>query len=209
MADSILTIEQMADWISPSQAVEILKAAYNDLYLAKETLLERLRGGMVRSISEETVIEGARPHRTMNVQIPAAHWKNIHTTDSVWKTGDLSYQFLDDHSAYRSKATARHFNVRFDPVAVRAIIKNLVPKISPTDPEASSHIGPEMKGPRVTEPHLKAWFVFYKAVHSPIEDTENRALQHARQCFPGKSVSRDRIRALRGTSKRGPKTKPT
>jgi hypothetical protein len=77
MADSILTIEQMADWISPSQAVEILKAAYNDLYLAKETLLERLRGGMVRSISEETVIEGARPHRTMHVQIPAAHWKNI------------------------------------------------------------------------------------------------------------------------------------
>jgi hypothetical protein len=206
--NKILTIGEVADWIPPSEAVEILKTAYGDLGLAKGTLLERLLGGMVRSIAQETVIEGSRPHRTVNVQIPAGHWKDISTLDAVWKTGDLYYKFLDDYSAYRSVAVGRHFNVRFDPIAVRAIIAPLLKPASRTSEDVSG-TEPASKGPRVSDAHLNAWYEFYKATHAPSDDTEDRAVEFARHCFLGKSVSGDRIRALRGSVKRGPKPKGT
>jgi hypothetical protein len=61
------------------------------------------------------------------------------------------------------------------------------------------------KGPPVSEQHLKAWFDLYKQVYQGAADTEANALKSAAGMFPGKLVSRDRVRALRGAQKRGRK----
>lgn len=65
----------------------------------------------------------------------------------------------------------------------------------------------DQKGPPVSAAALKAWFVAYQAAFTGADDTEARALESARGCFPGKSVSRDAVRDLRGEQKRGPKAK--
>jgi predicted DNA-binding protein len=40
-----LTADDIADWLTPRQAVEILNAELEDIYLSKHALLERLKRG--------------------------------------------------------------------------------------------------------------------------------------------------------------------
>jgi hypothetical protein len=58
------------------------------------------------------------------------------------------------------------------------------------------------------DPHLKAWFELYSQVYQGAEDTEDRALGSARGMFANKSVSRERIRKLRGARPMGRPKKP-
>jgi hypothetical protein len=50
-----LTAEDIADWLTPGQAVKILDAAFQRSYLSKQALLGRLAGGMAEAVSEQTV----------------------------------------------------------------------------------------------------------------------------------------------------------
>jgi hypothetical protein len=142
----------------------------------------------------------------VNVQIPAAHWKNVDTGDSVWRTGDLTYHFIDDHSAYRSNATARHYNLRFDPDAVHAIIAPLL-KSAPKPVDALADAGQTVsKGPDVSPAHLRAWYDLYKSTYP--DDSEDHAWTSARGMFHDKTVTRGKIRKLRGEREMGrPKDK--
>jgi hypothetical protein len=187
------------------RAVEILKSEYDDLHLSKHVLLERLRGGMAQAVaSHSTAGQSGRSARQLFFKIPADHWARIETSDPFWRTGDLNYTFREDRTSYR--VMMRHYDVRFEPQGVHAIVaaasKPTVAQ-APTDPcpEPEKSEPPEEKGPRVNDPHLKAWFELYKGA----EDTEERALESARGMVRGKSISRDRIRELRGAQKRGRK----
>jgi hypothetical protein len=201
-----LTAEDIADWLNPDQAVQILDAVFNKISLSRHTLLERLRGGMVQAIAAHSAFDGRRSSRATLYRIPSEDWEKVDTADPFWITGDVTYQRREYGGG--DIIIARHFDVRFEPQGVWAIVGK--PGISHTtqaQPESSSVAELEPKGPRVTEPHLRAWFEFYKTVRSEAEDTEDRALESARKNFPGKSVSRERVRALRGSQRRGPKKK--
>ncbi len=50
-----LTAEDIADWLTPGQAVKILDAAFQKSYLSKQALLGRLAGGMAEAVSLQTV----------------------------------------------------------------------------------------------------------------------------------------------------------
>jgi hypothetical protein len=207
MEQRALTAKDIADWLTPSQAVEILDAAFNvSSHLSKKTLLNRLAGGMVIAASAHTVIEDSHPARRILYDlIPSEDWNEIDTLDSFWITGDLAYHRRS--YGISGEKLVRHYGVKFEPLGVRAIIPSGAEEPPAMEQQASAEPEPEPKGPRVSDAHLQAWFEFYKKVHSEAEDTEDRALESARKNFPGKSVSRDRVRSLRGTQRRGPKRK--
>jgi hypothetical protein len=162
---------------------------------------------MVQAVSHHSVWEGrCDDTRSVIFLIPSDHWQHYdhsYSWSTFWVTAQIT---LGLGREYGSDAliSVQHFGVRFEPKGVLAMI----PKPSNIgQPEQSSEIESEQKGLRVTDPHLQAWFEFYKKVHGEAEDTEDRALESARMNFPGKSVSRERVRALRGSQRRGPKKK--
>jgi hypothetical protein len=139
--------------------------------------------------------------------IPAEHWERVRTDALFWQTGDVDYEVADLHNSYTSHVSWRLYDVRFDPEAVREIVGSA--GIASPPVEATTGPEPEQKAPRVADAHLRAWYEFYKTVTPEAEDTEDYAWGHAKRCFPDKTVSRDRVRDLRGSLKRGPKPKAT
>jgi hypothetical protein len=96
--------------------------------------------------------------------------------------------------------------VRFEPQGVHAILRG-VSKATKPDATPAADDEPEPKGPPVSPEALKAWFDLYRRIYTGTADTEAMALKSAQGMFPGKSVSRDKIRALRGERPIGrPKT---
>jgi hypothetical protein len=159
---------------------------------------------MVQAVAGNSAFDGARRGQEVFYKIPSEDWERVETADILWITGELTYRRREFGSEY---TTVRHYNVRFKPQGVHDIVKS-VSQTDATELASRTDVDPEPKGPRVSDAHLQAWFEFYKKVHTEAEDTEDRALESARLNFPGKSVSRDRVRALRGSLRRGPKRKP-
>jgi hypothetical protein len=194
MAAQELTAEDVADWLTPRQAVEILNASYGDNYLSKHALLERLRGGMVEAVACHTALgDKGNVARDSFLKIPAKPWDGIETNDSVWLTGDLRHS--QRASSGMGFVTYRHFDVRFDPASVKAIV---VHQSAPTT--GGGKVAPEGaqedKQPPVALAHLQAWFDFYKKIGG--EMREDPAHAHARLCFPKNSIGRQKIRDLLG-----------
>jgi hypothetical protein len=161
MAARDLTAEDIADWLTPSQAIDILYGVFKDYSLCTKTLLGRLRGGMVQAVSGHTLIEGSRPtSRTLLYKIPSDHWQHVDSHGEFWTTGDLNYEFRDYGTP--GESTAQHYDVRFEPQEVRAIIGSGAKGIAtaPAEPE------PESKGPPVSDEHLRAWFEVYKRAYT-------------------------------------------
>ena len=194
------TAEDIDNWLTPRQAVQLLRSVYEDRWLAEHTLLERLKGGMVQAIARNTT-RSDRTDGAALVRISPEHWRYVNETSSFWTTGDLVYTYRRD---IYDEVTFRHFDVRFEPEGVNAIIGSAAPDIAPTPdlPEANE---PTERGPPVSEAHLQAWYEVYRQVYQGAADTEDTAVRSARGMFPGKSVSRDKIRKLRGAQKRGRK----
>ena len=131
----------IADWLSPSQAIEILDAAYPPVSrVSKQVLLERLRGGMVQAVAAHSAFDGERKRREVFYKIPSEDWERVDTVDILWITGELTYRRREYGSG--EQITARHFNVRFEPEGVRAIIANAAP------PNTASQ---EMQAPSSTD----------------------------------------------------------
>jgi len=89
-----LTAEDVADWLTPGQAVKILDAVFQKSYLSKQALLGRLAGGMAEAASEQTVRNDSadRSSQVLFRKIPAEDWRRIQTTDTCWITGDLIFR---------------------------------------------------------------------------------------------------------------------
>ena len=190
-----LTAEDIADWLTPGQAVKILDAAFQKSYLSKQALLGRLAGGMAEAVSQQTVRNdspgGSR--RSLFQKIPAEDWRRIQSTDTCWITGDLIFRRRLPSGS--GDETVSQYAVRFEPQGVRSIIdtgkSTKEPPAETPSPEPS-----EPKGPPVSDAHLQAWLEFYQKIGG--EMREERALESARLNFSGKSVTRKRIRDLLG-----------
>jgi hypothetical protein len=129
-----------------------------------------------------------RDHRTPFYKIPADDWKLVDWNDSFWKTGILTYR---RRKYGRSEfETVRHFNVRFDPDAVAAIVA----PHSSTAAGSSMAAEPEARRLAVPPAYLAAWFEFYRKIGGDMR--EEAAHAHAKMCFPKNSVSRQKIRDL-------------
>ena len=168
-------------------------------------LLERLKSGKVVAAAKSSTWQGDRRIRaTDEILIDAAHWQSYSPTMGFWEIGDIKFDLGHVYNSYASVSIWYH-GIRFEPEGIRAIIPAGTAKSEQEAPASGTE--PEPKGPRVSDAHLRAWFEFYKAVTTGTEDTEDYAWSHARRCFPGKTVSRDRVRAIRGSQRRGPKVK--
>ncbi len=191
-----LTAEDVADWLTPGQAVKLLDAVFQKSYLSKQALLGRLVGGLAEAASEQTVKSDSAGHswRGLFQKIPAEDWRRIQTTDTCWITGDLIFRRRSPSGP--GDETVSHYAVRFEPQAVRSIIENTgrSAKELPAERPSPEPSGP--RGPPVSSAHLQAWFEFYQKVGG--ETREERALESAQRNFPGQSVTRKRIRELLG-----------
>jgi hypothetical protein len=191
-----LTAEDIADWLTPGQAVKILDAAFQKSYLSKQALLGRLAGGMAEAVSLQTVRNdspgGSR--RSLFQKIPAEDWRRIQSTDTCWITGDLIFRRRLPSGS--GDETVSHYAVRFEPQGVRSIINTGKSAKEEPPAETPSPEPSEPKGPPVSDAHLQAWLEFYQKIGG--EMREERALESARLNFSGKSVTRKRIRDLLG-----------
>jgi hypothetical protein len=196
-----LRAEDIADWLTPGQAVKLLDAVFQKSYLSKQALLGRLAGGLAQAASEQTVkSDGAgRSSRDLFQKIPAEDWRRIQTTDTCWITGDLIFRRRSPSGT--GDETVSHYAVRFEPRGVRAIVGTTgtpaeEPAAEAASPETSEPPPSEPRGPPVSSAHLQAWFEFYQKIGGDLR--EQRALRSARVNFPGQSVTRNRIRDLLG-----------
>ena len=196
-----LTAEDIADWLTPRQAVKILDAAFQKSYLSKQALLGRLVGGLAEAVAEQRVKADSAggSSRGPFQKIPAEDWRRIQTTDTCWITGDLVFRRRSPSGM--GDETVSHYAVRFEPQGVHSIIGNTgnPARERPAErrsPEPSPAAQSEPKGPPVSSAHLQAWFEFYQKIDG--EMREERALESARLNFPGQSVTRKRVRALLG-----------
>jgi hypothetical protein len=201
-----LALEDIADWLTPAQAVKILDATFQKSYLSKQALLGRLVGGMAEAVSAPVAKgDGTGPtgHRPI-LRIPAEDWQRIQTTDTCWITGDLVFRRRSTTGI--GDETVRHYAVRFEPQGVRSIVGGSgtsakgppagMPVPTPLEPARSEPTPSEPRLPPVSSAHLQAWFEFYQKIGGEIR--EERALQSARLNFAGQSVTRQRIRELLG-----------
>jgi hypothetical protein len=159
-----LAAEDIADWLTPSHAVEILDAVYGEGYLSKRTLLGRLIGSKVEAVSEETVIKARSEKRYAFHTIDPEDWLRIDTSDNFWITGDLIFS---RGSSYNSTdENISHYAVKFEPNSVRDIIKDAGPKPTPTTPTKSGvavtpDTSPKNKG---GAPRKEWWDDFWIAI---------------------------------------------
>jgi hypothetical protein len=231
-----ITAEEFADWVPVSQALAIVAKAVG-LSTAPTTILERLVRGLMRGAAEDAVItdDGKTLPMTSLLPIPIWAWKVLadgggYVALKLWKDGSQKME-ANDYSYGRRRATSiEAFGVRIEragllkipgvvfPNRPSASPASTVPEIAAPPPEIlqsklpvvrlnQTEDEPPQKGPSVPAAALEAWYAAYKMAFSGIADTEAKALESARGCFPGKSIARDAVRALRGTLKRGPKPK--
>jgi hypothetical protein len=118
-----------ADWLTPFQALQILKEVFGENSLSKHTLLGRLRAGTVQAVAEMTVVYGGGSVSHPLNQIFAQEWAQIDTMNSGWITGDFDYERRKESGIGRE--TVSHQGVRFDPQTVRDIVKNATPVVKP------------------------------------------------------------------------------
>ena len=215
--DDGITAEELATWYTPKEA-----SAYAVRMLGVKNgtnaIWQRLVAGQIQcaathsSLGDWLGVPQAFSHPTL---IPDGVWKHLAPNGSdLWGAGDANFFLASPERGGQAK-TFHAFGIKLNPRDVHATLppvpakQERAPAVLPATPIEKPEIEDlSQKGPAVSEEHLKAWFDLYRQVYSGAVDTEANALASARGMFPGKSVSRDRVRALRGTQKRGPKGSP-
>ena len=211
-----ISAEELASWWTPQEALAYAATCVNGRSAASNAIWQRLVGGLIESVAATSSLtrKDRAPVPSWKPElIPQRFWKKFsqHGSD-FWDAGDVRF-FL---SGSGTSSVYQAFNIKLNPADVRESLppprpppKKLWVK-KPIEPEkpaqAVEELEPEQKGPSVSPDHLRAWFDLYQRVYSGPADTEANALESARGMFPGKSVSRERVRELRGSQKRGRKS---
>ncbi len=218
-AEREISAEELASWWTPSEALAYAKTCVGDNAAAANAIWQRLVGGLIETIATTSSATAQYKAPIPNWKpelIPRRFWKSFSKTGSdFWGAGDARF-FLRGSG---TSTVYQCFGIKLNPADVRETLPPQRPppkriwikkSTGPEKPTAETpkveESEPEQRGPPVSAEHLKAWFDLYQHVYSGPTDTEANALASARGMFPGKSVSRDRIRALRGNQKRGRKT---
>jgi hypothetical protein len=224
MTDDAPTGEEFAAWMTPGDALARLSEILRSQHRTAAALVERLKGGMIKSAARSSSWEGRNGTQEEQriVLIPAHYWLELQSPNGaelIWQTGDVRF-FLARRLAatHPNLVGVRYYGVRFDPVGVKAWLADLPapvrhkwtrpkpePEPSVPSPVPATDEAGASKEPPVSEDLLRDWYVLYRKAYTGAQDTEDNALKSALGTFPGKSVTRKRIRNLRGTQKVGRK----
>ena len=182
-----LTAEGLATWLTPREAFRLLADAFG-ASSAGRIIFQGLRGGIIRAISGTSSWSNPHGGSTLRppVRIPGRFWEGLtdHVIpDSFWTTGSVRLHLASD--ARRSTPSEVSFyDVRFEPDAIRALLR---------EASAKEKAKP---APPVSDALLQMWFDVYRKAYEGVEATEAEALESAEGMFPGKLVSRERVRKL-------------
>jgi hypothetical protein len=232
------TPEDIATWYSPSAACRYAETCM-DARKASDAIRQLLIAGMIEVVatsSSMTPSDRGPITDTKPIIIPNRFWKSMSATGTdLWNGAYARFWIANSDGG----TTYQFFGIKLNPHDVQsnlppprppdAIVVKATPAVTvsypsdmPIAPAALAAASPAEqatsdvpdndvanKGPPVAPDHLKAWFDLYRRVYSGSSDTEANALVSARGMFPGKSVSRDSVRALRGAQKRGRKPDET
>jgi hypothetical protein len=210
---------ELATWFTPAEAaVYAAKVVGPDD--AQPAIWARLQGGLIRAVatSSSATLQGRPPVlRTGPSFIPKDHW-DYFTTDrtgpNFWRSGDARF-FLPRTESRNLPLTISCFGIKLDPADVRATLPP--PPPAPDQPEPTTEIAataeeaeiePQLpiRGPPVSDEHLRLWHALYQQVYQGSQDTLATAYKSAVGMFPGKFVSRDRVRKLCAGRKIGRKS---
>jgi hypothetical protein len=210
-------------WIPPRIALMRLESITRERAIT--AIAVRLLAGTLR-IAARTLKRVERGHDDQQdhyVVLKGDIIAGLGFSDGFWTTGDLTV-IADrlDHVGYNHMAvpsrgpTVYLVGARFDPSGIEQICEQMgldqngqMP-MAPAPPSSLALPAPVETSSKATLPeaHLKAWWTFYRAVTDPLAETEDYAREHVARCFPSHSVTRDRIRKLRGDGTPGPKSRP-
>jgi hypothetical protein len=230
MADqgAVPTAEELTTWLMPRDALTRVSRVVGTDDLAADAIIRRLQGGALTAAAKSSTSEvnnRAAPQRSITL-IPPEYWRvisRIARRTEFWQVGDVRFFFdgsggrvVGARVASRSDVFAptmvavTFFGVRIDRTEFDRWLADLV---APDAQQSATVIptpaaeGPEApRGLPVSQEHLRAWYELYQSVYAgSAHDTEAAALKSVLGMFPGKSVSRDRVRELRGAQKVGRK----
>ena len=125
-----LTAEKIADWLAPHAALEKATEAYGDDGIAKNAILECLRGGRLQAAAKSSAWEGIPNLKmTAHTLIDSEHWTKIASEKAwaeFWLTSQIRY-FLGYYKNH-SGVVARYYGVRFEPQGFEAMLADAAPK---------------------------------------------------------------------------------
>jgi hypothetical protein len=224
MADDEIAGDTFAGWITPGEALDRLTEFFKNRDTAAEAIVERLRGGTIKSGAKSAAWEGRTSSRqtTWIIKIEPSYWLDLSVPVArapIWQSSDVRLFVAKRFAKANVDILAvRYFGVRFDPSDIEKWILDLpvpkplrkwrpAPKPAPPIliPTAEQPTAPKKKP--LPENLLKPWYELYQRAYSGPEDTEQKAVDSANGMFPGKYVTRDQIRELRGARKPGRPTK--
>lgn len=124
-----------ANWLTPRAALARAGAHFGDLGLAERAIDGRLKGGRIRAATLR-VHSAALPGSGWIYLIPPNQWEHLATDNADWwDTGDIRVCVpagpRDGGGAYR------HFDVRFDPADIAALLAGELPRLPLATPAAS------------------------------------------------------------------------
>lgn len=207
-----LTAAEYETWLSPSDALGRL----THLSAPKKTILTRLYHGLIRSVAHTVSTPSKSYHFTL---LNKGKWQVISGSYSIdssfWGSGDFTFASPDGRTA----AEWAFFGVRFDPAGIDLIAASAPGRTTRTtpplaappesmEPPKEAEADPPPKGPPVSDALLKGWYALYcQAYKGSAADTLPTAWGSASGMFPGKFVSRQRVRDLLSGRNPGPKKK--
>lgn len=203
MADEETPAKKWKLWLPPKTALAQCSSMGERTAIA--TIYQRLCSGLIKSIARKTEI-GRKI--TEYFQIDSSIWARASEgiyANSVWhNNGDMSVSIRRSGSIYDT-VDLHLFSIRFDPAGIDEIQPPASPPIDADRHEENA----QEKGPPVSTEHLNQWQQLYERAYGGTpQDTRANQLASARGMFPGKSISRERIRALFEARKPGRKTGP-
>jgi|GEM_PF-3237778 len=222
MADGQFTEDQFQNWMPASEAYRLVGAELGPQ--AAREILKRLAHGLLIGRAEEAfqMTGGKKTQFDRLAIIKDFIWEELAGEDylhnlPIWSANSAEVEFPYKYPSRPLSVVFHLFGVRFDPAGIEKMLPKRVIQIPPEPPKtdwgktawpvpAASAPEPEQKGPPPSAKALAAWFDAYKAAYTGADDTEAKALESAKGCFPGKSVTREAVRALRGEQKRGRKS---
>ena len=225
MADEPVSEDEYEACLRPREALDRVRLSFSNLDMAGAAILDRLKGGLVRSVAKSSSWgEGGTP--TGRVRIPAKHWSHQTGKSAAWWiSGDIRCfipSIKGPHYHIPSSAI-RYYGVRFEADGIVGIVRDTELRPAPLDSATAvavygyqphmMDLEPELESPLETgEPKrpisdatLKAWWGMCLTIRPTDAWNADQMQAFFDQCFPNKSVSRDRMRKVRPKPKSGPK----
>ena len=121
------TPAEFAQWLTPRAALMRVGAHFADADLAERAIDGRLKGGRIRAATLRGH-SAALPGPGWVYVIPPNQWEHLATGDADWwDTGDI--RVCVPPTPRDAGAVYRHFDVRFDPADIAALLAGAPPKL--------------------------------------------------------------------------------